>query len=202
MSTGVQRPVPSRIATQFVDENGVPKISSSIPLALLGFGLFVGTPMMALSLFRMLRMAVTGEASEGGETWELPDDYRRMLWVTSALNALLFGWVCTTAYNFFSRRSAAPWMMIVTYGGMIGLNIIEGAWEASFAEDDRAYLANVISYALFSSIVAAIWSVYLWRSQTVKRAFVYPLSEEEGEWAASSGPIKYGNSAERRQGEG
>jgi hypothetical protein len=178
MSTDVQRPVPSRIATQFVDENGVPKISSSIPLALLGLGLFVGVPMAALLLFRMLRMAATGEASEGGETWELPGDYRRMLWVTGALRTLAFAWMCLAAYNFFSRRSAAPWILIVMYGGLIGLNMLEGMWEASFADGDPTYASDAIRAAVVPSIWSAIWSVYLWRSQTVKRVFVYPLADE------------------------
>ena len=77
----------------------------------------------------MIRMAATGEASEGGETWTLPDGYRLMLWVTMALRTAQFGWICVTAYNFFSRRSQAPRMLIILYGASIELNMVEGAWE-------------------------------------------------------------------------
>src|SRR5687768_13122494 len=115
MSTDVQRPVAVRNATQFIDENGVPKISSSIPLTLLGLGLFVGVPLTAFGLFQMFRLAATGEASEGGETWTLPSDYRLMLWVTGALRTALLGWMCATAYNFFARRSKGPRMVIILY---------------------------------------------------------------------------------------
>ncbi|QDT73818.1 hypothetical protein I41_30090 [Lacipirellula limnantheis] len=39
-------------------------------------------------------------------------------------------------------------------------------------------VAGVIRYAAFSSIAAGLWSIYLWRSKTVKRVFVYPLTQQ------------------------
>ena len=179
-STDVQRPASARKATQFIDENGVPTISSSIPLVLLGLGLFVGVPLMAFGLFQMIRMAATGEASEGGETWTLPSDYRLMLWVTGALRTALLGWMCATAYQFFSRRSKAPRMLIILYAASIVLNMLEGAWDASFADGDGAYAAQAIAGAVGASFWAAIWIIYVWRSRAVQRVFVYPLAEERG----------------------
>jgi hypothetical protein len=180
MSTDAQRPVLAKKATQFIDENGVPKISSSIPLALLGLGLFVGVPLMGFGLLQMFRMAATGEASEGGETWALPSNYRLMLWVTGAFRTAILAWMCATAYHFFSRRAKAPRMLLFLYAALIALNMIEGVWEASFAGGDTAYAAQAITGAVGSSFWGAIWIVYLWRSQVVKRAFVYPLVEEDG----------------------
>ena len=180
MSTSVERdPSPQiRRASRNIDEHGVPTIASSIPLALLGLGLFVGTPLAAFGLFQMFRMAATGEASEGGETWTLPSDYRLMLWVTGALRTAQFGWMAATAYQFFSRRSRAPRMLIILYAASIALNLLEGAWDASFADGDRAYAAQAIAGAVGASLWATIWMVYLSRSKTVKRVFVYPLAAE------------------------
>lgn len=179
MSTAVERaPSHKRRASKSIDENGVPTIASSIPLVLLGLGLFVGTPLVAFGVFQMFRIAATGEASEGGETWTLPNDYRLMLWVTGALRTALLGWMIATAYQFFSRRSKAPRMLIVLYAASIALNLLEGAWEASFADGDGAYAAQAIVGAVGASFWAAIWIVYVWRSKTVKRVFVYPLEEQ------------------------
>ena len=160
---------------QFVDENGVPKISSSIPLTLLGLGLFVGVPLTAFGLFQMFRIAATGEASEGGETWTLPSDYRLMLWVTGALRTALLGWMCATAYNFFARRSKAPRMVIILYLASIVLNIVEGVWDATFAEGDVAFAVQAVIGAVARSLWAVVWIVYIWRSQVVRRVFFYPL---------------------------
>lgn len=178
MSTDVQRPIPARKATQFVDENGVPTISSSIPLALLGLTLFAGVPLSAMGLFSIFRMAATGEASEGYETWTLPHDYRFTLWVTGALRAALLGWMGATAYNFFSRRSKAPRMLIILYVAAIALNMLEGPWEASFAQGDQAYETQVIAKAVSASLWSAIWMIYVWRSRTIPRVFAYPLAEQ------------------------
>ena len=178
MPTPEQRSSAPRQATKNLDEHGVPTIASSIPLALLGFGLFMSVVLTPLGLLAMIRMAVTGEASEGGETWTLPDGYRLVLWVTMALRTALFGWICGTAYHFFTRRSQAPRMLIILYAASIVLNLLEGAWEASFADGDGAYAVQAIGGAVGASMWAAIWMVYVWRSQTVKRVFVYPLEEQ------------------------
>lgn len=178
MPTLEDRQSAPRRASKNIDENGVPTIASSIPLVLLGMGLFVGVPLMTFGLFQMFRIAATGEASEGGETWTLPSDYRLMLWVTGALRTALLGWMCATAYQFFSRRSQAPRMLIILYAASIVLNFLEGAWEASFADGDGAYAAQAIAGAVGASFWAAIWIVYVWRSKTVKRVFVYPLEDE------------------------
>jgi hypothetical protein len=180
MLSNTQRPVRVSRATQFIDENGVPTISSSIPLALLGLGLFAGVPLMGFELLQIFRRAATGEASEGGETWALPSDYRLMLWVTGALRTALLAWMCATAYQFFSRRSKAPRMLVFLYAASIALNMVEGVWEASFAYGDQAHAAQAIAGAVGSSIWAVIWIVYVWRSRVVKRVFVYPLREEGG----------------------
>jgi len=178
MSTDVQRPVPARKATQFVDENGVPKISSSIPLVLLGLGLFVGVPLTAYGLFQTFRMAVTGEATDGVETWSLRSDYRMMLWVIGNLRAFYFGWMCLAAYNFFSQRSAAPRMLMQMYACAIALNLLGGWWEASFADGDQAYATQVIGEAVRGTFWSAIWIAFLGRSRAVPLVFVYPLAEK------------------------
>lgn len=178
MSTDVQRPVPARKATQFVDENGVPTISSSIPLALLGLTLFAGVPLSALGLINIFRMAATGEASAEGETWTLLHNYRFMLWVTGALRAALLLWMAATAYNFFSRRSKAPRMLIILYVAAIALNMLEGPWEASFAQGDQAYETQAIATAVSASLWSAVWIIYVWRSRTIPLVFVYPLAEQ------------------------
>ncbi|MBL9163779.1 MAG: DUF2569 family protein [Planctomycetaceae bacterium] len=172
------RQMSPRRGSKNVDENGVPTIPSSIPLVLLGFGLFIGVPLMALEIVRTLRAAATGVVSEGGKTFELADDYRRLLWGTGAVDTVILGWACLTAYHFFSRRSKAPRMLIALYFGMIALNVAVGVWSASFALDRVVHLAGVIRYAALSSIAAGLWSIYLWRSKTVKRVFVYPLTQQ------------------------
>jgi hypothetical protein len=65
------------------------------------------------------------------------------------------------------------------YAGVIALNMLEGMWDASFADGDVAYATQAIAGAVASSILAVIWSIYLWRSRTVKRVFVYPLAEKD-----------------------
>ena len=177
MPTPEQRSSGPRQASKNIDEHGVPTIASSIPLVLLGFGLFMSVVLTPLGLLQMIRMAATGDASAGGETWALPDGYRLMLWVTGALRIAQFGWLCATAYYFFSRRSQAPRMLIILYAASILLNLLEGAREASFADGDGAYAAQAIGGAVGASMWAMLWMVYVWRSQTVKRVFVYPLRE-------------------------
>lgn len=178
MSTDVPRPSIANKAKPSIDENGVPMIWSSLALAWIGLGLFVGVPVAAFMLFRMVRMAATGEASEGGGTWALSNDYRLMLWVTGALRTAWLGWAIATAYQFFSRRSKAPRMLIILYVASILLHVLEAAWEASFADGDATHVAGAISGAVVPTFWGVIWIVYLWRSQTVKRVFVYPLEEQ------------------------
>jgi hypothetical protein len=186
MPTAANQPSVFRKSSQFVDENGVPKISSSIPLVLLGLGLFVGVPLTAFELFKVFRMAAMGEASEGGETWALPSDYRLLLWVTGALRTLLFCWLCATAYNFFARSSKAPRMLMILFAASIGLNILEGMWELTFAAGDEGMEAELIIGAVVPAFWGVIWLIYLWRSQAVKRVFVYPLEGVEPQ-AATTG---------------
>ena len=71
-------------------------------------------------------------------------------------------------------------MLIILYAASIALNMVEGVWEASFAGGDQAYAAQAIAGAVGSSLWAAIWIVYLWRSRVVNRVFVYPLGKEGG----------------------
>jgi hypothetical protein len=178
MPISSERPIAPRKSSNRIDENGVPTIASSIPLVLLGLGLFVGVPLMVLGLFQMIRMAATGEASEGGETWTLPSDYRLMLWVAGALRTALLGWMCATAYNFFARRSKAPRMLIILYLASIALNIVEGVGDASWAEGDVVFAVQAVIGAVARSLWATIWIVYLWRSRVVQRVFVYPLAAQ------------------------
>lgn len=178
MSPAAKRPSIFRKAAHHVDENGVPTIQSSIGLILLGFGLFVSVPLTALTLFQTFRMAATGEATDGIETWELRSDYRMMLWITGNLRAAFFGWMCLAAYNFFSQRSAAPRMLVQMFAGGIALNLLEGWWEASFADGDEAYRAQVIGQAVRGIFWSFIWIAFLKRSRAVPQVFVYPLPEK------------------------
>lgn len=164
-------------SAQHVDENGVPTIQSSVGLMLLGFALFVSVPATALGLLYTFSMAATGEASDGRETWALASNYRLMLWVTGNLRAFYLGWMCLAAYNFFSQRSAAPRMLMQLVAGGIVLSLLEGWWEASFAAGDEAYAMRAMGDATRGAFWAAIWFIYVWRSRSVSKVFVYPLPE-------------------------
>jgi hypothetical protein len=161
-------------ATNRVDQNGVPTIASSVPLAILGFGLLLGIPLMSVGLFDTLRMAATGEATDGQEIWELSADYRRMLWIVGGLGALLLGWMAATAYFFFLRRSAVVRMLKILLVSAIALNVLATMWDASYAEEGAVWVLTIISL-IGSTIVPIIWLIYLWRSSWVKQVFVYPL---------------------------
>lgn len=173
MSTDVQRPVPATKATQFLDENGVPKIASSVPLILMGAGLLFGTPLMAFTLYQMFRMAATGEANDGDEVWELAGDYRRMLWVVGAVRTLWLGWLCAAAYQFFRRRSAARPMLMTMIASGILLSFLEAGWEISLGGPTEQAVALI-----FGTIVPFIWLIYFWRSKVVRKVFVYPVASD------------------------
>jgi hypothetical protein len=178
MSTAAKRPSIFRKSAHHVDENGVPTIQSSNGLIFLGFGLFISVPLTALALFQTFSMAFTGEATNGVETWALRSDYRVMLWVTGNLRAAYFGWMCLAAYNFFSQRSAAPRMLVQMFAGGIALNLLEGWWEASFADGDEAYRAQVIGEAVRGVFWSVVWIIFLKRSRAVPLVFAYPLPEK------------------------
>jgi hypothetical protein len=143
-TSAVSSPHHQRRASENIDENGVPTIASSIPLVLLGLGLFMSVVLTALGLFQVLLMAATEGSKRRGETWTLANDYRLMLWVTGALRTAQFGWICVTAHHFFSRRSQTPRMLVILYAASVVLNLLEGAWEASFADGDGAYATQAM----------------------------------------------------------
>jgi hypothetical protein len=178
-----ERAASSAGPTNKIDQNGVPTIASSVPLVLLGAGFCFGIPLFAIGLFETFRAAATGVATDGRETWDLPQAYRLYLWVTGALGTLLWCWYCAAAFQFFQRRTRARSMIMAMFVAVIGLNFFEAAWEIALAPEPFQKAAAGVG-AVAAAIVPAIWLVYFWRSQWVRRVFVYPLADAPAAGAA------------------
>lgn len=156
------------------DENGVPTIAQSIPLAVFGFGLFVGVPLTAFALFLDLPVAIRGV--ERGR--QLADDYRLMLAVTTLLRVVYFLILTAAARLFFARRSNAPRVIKVMLILAVAMNVIESLWAIAISHSDRGYWASAVDTRIGVSLFQLLWLLYFSVSRRVRETFVYPLTGE------------------------
>ena len=156
------------------DENGVPTIAQSIPLALFGFGLFVGVPLTAIALFADLPVAIRG--TERGQ--QLAEDYRVMLVVTTLLRVVYFVILTVAARLFFARKSTAPRAIKAMLILAIAMNVIESLWAIAIFHSDRGYWASAVDARIGLSVFQLLWLLYFSVSRRVRETFVYPLAGE------------------------
>jgi Protein of unknown function (DUF2569) len=157
------------------DENGVPTIRRSLPMALFGLALILQLAMLPLGIQQTLYAAVGG-VDDWGDA--LPYDWRLTYGAVGGMQLVLFVLWTFTAFSYFKRKRSARRLVIITMISTVAVNISIAACLLSLPGNDDEYIATTISSTIRVCLVAAAWLTYFLVSKRVRETLVYPLDNQ------------------------